>query len=170
LFFALQPHARVRARLAALAATHALPGERVVVAPDLHLTLVFLGSVAEPGLLALQELAAGVVAAPVDVKLTTIERWQGGVLCATGAAGAALIALQRELQQHVGSAGFQVDERIFRPHVTLARGRHGAAPPAVQPIELLSWRVRSFCLMASARREDGGRYTVIGRWRLKGAT
>lgn len=167
LFFALQPHARVRGRLAALAATHASPGARLVMTPDLHLTLAFLGLVTEPGLLVLQELAAEVVSAPIDVKLTAIERWQGGVLCATGAVGPALLALQAELQRHARSAGLQVDESVFRPHVTLAHGRHATVPADALPIGVLSWRARSFCLMQSGRRADGGRYTVIGRWRLQ---
>ncbi|MCC7461700.1 MAG: 2'-5' RNA ligase family protein [Gammaproteobacteria bacterium] len=111
----------------------------------------------------------GAIQAPaVTVELTRLELWRGGVLCMTGEPTPSLADLQQALRRGAAAAGLAVGERDFRPHVTLARLvqrlRSGESDPALpRP----GWQVRSFCLMESHPRPDGGRYRSIARWDLQ---
>lgn len=170
LFFALAPGAAARAALHALAQRHAGARARIVATSDLHLTLVFLGQVEERALPRWQAAAAALHAAPCNVRLDSLERWRGGLLCATGPVGAPLMALHAQLVAAARGLGHAVEARPLRAHVTLARGVSPAAlPVAGVPVPPVRWRSRGYCLMESRRRPDGGRYTVVGRWQLDSA-
>ncbi|MFO1410356.1 MAG: RNA 2',3'-cyclic phosphodiesterase [Steroidobacteraceae bacterium] len=181
LFFALVPGGAARASLQALARQHAPRRARLVGAADLHLTLVFLGAVGEELLPRLRAAAAQLRGAPCTVRLERLERWRGGLLCATGPVPAPLQALHARLVGLARELGLAVDARPLRAHVTLARGLPrtalaagattpaGSAGPAGATLPPLRWRSRAFCLMESRRRPDGGRYTIVGRWRLDSA-
>lgn len=170
LFFALRPGAAARAALEALGRRHASGRVRRVPDADLHVTLLFLGSVPETALPRLRAAAAAVVAPAFSVTLDRLERWRGGLLCATGTAGAGMLAAHQELLRHVRDAGFECDERPFRLHVTLARGLPRAAGARDGAIATpVRWRSGSFCLMESRERPGGGRYSTLERWRLDGA-
>jgi 2'-5' RNA ligase len=166
LFFALLPSAAARAALQTLAHQQAAAPARAVRAADLHLTLLFLGSVSEAALPRLRAAAAAVRATPVSVVLRRLERWRGGLLCATGEATPALLALHRRLLEAGRNLGLPVDARALRAHITLARGLTRAAGACDAPVAPIRWRACSFCLMESLGRPDGGRYTVVGRWPL----
>ncbi len=172
LFFALMPGAGARAALQALSRRHASRRARVVPAADLHLTLVFLGAVGEDLLPRLHAAAARLRGAPCTVTLDRLERWRGGLLCATGPAPAPLQALHARLVALARELGLAVESRPLRAHVTLARGLavpgklalpEGAVVPSVR------WRSRSFWLMESRARPGGGRYAAVGQWRLDSA-
>ena len=171
LFFALVPGAEARSALHALARQHAPARARHVPATDLHLTLLFLGNVPEPDLPRLCAAAAAIAAPPFAVVLDRLERWRGGLLCATGTAGPEALALHQQLVQGVQDAGFTVDTRPFRAHATLVRDLPRAAGRVDEPIEPVRLQVDSFCLMESREMEsreraEGGRYSVLAQWRL----
>jgi len=165
-FFALVPGAEARRALDALARQHAPARARRVPAADLHLTLLFLGNVPESELPRLCAAAALIAAPPFAVVLDRLERWRGGLLCATGTAGPEVLALQQQLVRGVQDAGFTVDTRPFRAHATLARDLPPAAGRVDEPIEPVRLPVGSFCLMESREQADGGRYSVLAQWRL----
>src|SRR5258708_1647657 len=98
---------------------------------NLHLTLVFLGNLDEAGVAAagaaVRESAAG--GAEFEGSWT-----EGGVFPSPSRprvvwlgvdAGGALLETHRALTEALADAGFPVEERIFRPHLTLARVRRG---------------------------------------------
>ncbi len=165
LFFALVPGAAARTALHALARTHA-GRARIVRAADLHLTLLFLGQVSEAALPGLRAAAAAVRAVPCSVMIERLERWRGGLLCATGPVPAPLRTLHAQLLAAVRDLGLRVDARPLRAHVTLARGVARAPVAQAQETPRVRWRSRSLCLMESRPRPDGGRYAVVGRWPL----
>ena len=135
-------------------------------AADLHLTLAFLGSVPESLLPRLRAAIAGVDAAPCGVVLDRLERWRGGLLCVTGAARPEVVELHEKLVRLALQAGVPVDVRAFRAHVTLARGLAGVFDTEDVTVAPISLRARSFCLMESRARGDGGRYRAVARRRL----
>lgn len=106
---------------------------------DLHVTLWFLGAVAEPELAALRERAAGIDAAAFELSFQRLELWrEARILAATvervpGAAAELLGALAAA----AGEVGLALERRPWRPHVTLARGvplpRAVAAETAAAP-------------------------------------
>jgi RNA 2',3'-cyclic 3'-phosphodiesterase len=138
LFFALWPDQAWSARMigaaaAQIAAADGAAAGRALAGADLHVTLCFLGAVAEPELAGLLQRAAGIEVAAFELEFVRLEWWrQSRVLAATVAhvppegegLAAALAAAAREV-------GLTPDPRAWRPHMTLLRGAAaGAAAPA----------------------------------------
>lgn len=166
-FFALWPDAVVRAALSQCAASHlpSVPARRCEPA-DLHLTLAFLGTVDALRLAELECLAAGVVAEPFLLVLDRWELWSGAaVACLTPSNGAPVLrALRQRLTTALAVAGFSVDQRRYRPHLTLTR--KVAGPAVVATITPIIWPVDAFVLLASCPQSGHSSYTELGRWRL----
>lgn len=105
-------------------------GVRAAFTPPalLHLTLVFIG---ETGSAArAQACLEQTVGAPFSLTVEGLGHFRqsgGDVLWAGVRPVPALLALQAALAQNLHRAGFKVDRRPYRPHITLARR---ALPPA----------------------------------------
>jgi 2'-5' RNA ligase len=109
------------------------PGDAVrCVRPDhLHVTLAFIGEVAEPRAAAIIEAwAEPLPAAPFD-----LEFWAAGVFPARGAPRVLWLGITSGVEQagvvqqlaaaRLEAIGIVLEEKPFHPHVTLARWRHG---------------------------------------------
>lgn len=156
LFLALWPDAATRRGLAAWRDAFGWPRAAAPV-PDerLHLTLHFIGNVAAARL---PELGAGlrVPVTPFELCLDEAVVWPHG-LAVLGARRPSdrLAALHAALAGALVRLGLPVEQRAFRPHVTLARRAAGARPDAgVPPVH---WAVQGYCLVQSA---DGYRRLV----------
>jgi RNA 2',3'-cyclic 3'-phosphodiesterase len=173
LFFALWPDDALRARIANLASDSvAQSGGRAVPHDNLHVTLSFLGQVPEQRVAAALAAAAAAAASCEPFELAfelvfdQLEAWRrAGVLCLTSAAPpAGLTALAAALHQRLTAAGFELEERAFKPHITLARDvRRKVAKQRSGPF---FWPVREFVLAQSNMTKTGSEYTVLQRWPL----
>ena len=67
--------------------------------------------------------------------------------------------------EFAAQAGFEFDQRLYAPHITLLRDAHA---PAVLPPLGLNWPVGDFALVESARGAGGVEYQVLARWELGG--
>jgi RNA 2',3'-cyclic 3'-phosphodiesterase len=170
LFFAVWPEPALRQQLEALSAA-APPGWHPVPAADLHLTVLFLGTVPEDRLAPLCAAVGGVPRPAFDQPLTRLESWSKGTLwCMAGDTVPALAALHRDLAALVAGLGLAREDRAYRPHVTLARARrHAPAPPATAPGPL-QLAARALVLAQSSDRGPGSRYRPLRRWALGGAS
>jgi RNA 2',3'-cyclic 3'-phosphodiesterase len=184
-FFALWPDDSLRSAFAE--ATHEIArsvGGRLVSGRNLHVTLLFLGSVAEDRLTELEALAAEVagtnVASTSELLFNRIEHWKRPrVLVATASpsAGVAVAgALAAKLLEVSLGAGFTPDLKTlgltgdslpapFRPHVTLAR-KVPHPIPAVD-IDPLRWGFTGFALVRSHRGPEGSDYSVMATFPLQ---
>jgi RNA 2',3'-cyclic 3'-phosphodiesterase len=102
----------------------AAAGGRALARVDLHVTLCFLGAVAEPELAALRERAAGIDATAFELSFERLELWrEARILAATveRVPGAAA-ELAGALAGAAGEVGLTLERRPWRPHITLARG------------------------------------------------
>lgn len=162
LFFALWPDQAVRRQLAA----HRPEAGQPVAAENLHLTLVFLGSVDGEQQLLLTEAAATVVAPPLQLQLVRLEHWRRPQITWLGLATEppGLLSLHQQLKAAAQSVGLEIEERRYSPHVTLARKAPAVMAAPIAPIE---WLVTDFCLVESVTQADGPRYTVRQRWPLQ---
>ncbi len=159
LFLALWPDAAVRRRVAAHADAWALPAGRGRMSPDdWHVTLHFLGSVAADRIPAVAE-ALEVRCEPFELVLDQPRLWPGGLAVVEAAVvPAPLEALHAALAQSLVRLDLPVEQRRFRPHVTLARHAAGAVPPK-QTVPIV-WPARGYGLGVSTGRPEQ-RYAVL---------
>lgn len=162
LFLALWPAAATRRALCAERDGWTWPGDaRPVSDADLHLTLHFLGPVPAARLPALVPALA--VAAPrFTLRPRGHAQWGTHVaVLEPQEPPAALVLLHERLAQALRAQGLPVQARAWRPHVTLARTRSQATPPAATG----SWRwpVASYVLAESV---PGRPYRVRARYAL----
>lgn len=91
---------------------------------NMHLTLVFLGEVAEERLPAIATELETLVVPNLNLRLTGLGAFpRAGVLFAEVEPAPALLKLQADVAQHMTRAGFGLEDRPYHPHLTLARLR-----------------------------------------------
>lgn len=163
-FIALWPDAATRDALRALQAGCAWPPRaRPTGAERLHLTLHFVGPLAEDAVAPLRAALAAVDAAPWRWALGRASVWPGGVAVAEPARiPAAARALHTALGEVLSAQGLPLEARPWRPHVTLARRAHGAGVPA--RFDPIAWNASGFELVCS---QQG--YRRVARWALVAA-
>ena len=168
LFFAIWPPGDVRDRVAELARSLPLqPGARLLVPQNLHLTLAFLGEVDEQTCESLKQGASLIEAVEVTFKLDNLEKWQKPrIACLLPSEyPAALGALAQRLVELARASGISMQDRPYRPHVTLARKVSRAMPE--HPVTPISWKAEEFRLVESISTENGVKYESRARWPLK---
>lgn len=167
LYYALWPERAVAERLLEHAATlRAAVGGRITRLESVHLTLAFLGDVAEarvtellspPSTIAVERFA-------LDIDEMGVWRHNGIGWVAPSVTPVALADLYARLSVWLESIGFALEKRAFKPHVTLLRkGRGDADTVAIDPVR---WAVNDFVLVQSIPGEAGTRYEILGRFPL----
>jgi 2'-5' RNA ligase len=142
----------------------AVEGLRWVRPDHWHVTLRFLGEVADPGavLAGLESSSAG-LGAPVVARAGPATEVLGPVLCVP-VAGLAELAFA--VSRATAGVGRQPEKRQFRGHITLARLGRGRDKVfrleslAGSPLDT-SWRVDRVSLVSSETRPEGPRYEVL---------
>jgi 2'-5' RNA ligase len=131
LFIALWPPAHVRDAIAQWQSAWQWPQKASVVKPErLHVTLHFLGDVAPDRLDGLVRALGRVPVQAFELHFGQAQSWQQGVAVLRPATSPTpLRALQARIGLAIAQAGFPLDDRAYRPHVTLARRAYGATPP-----------------------------------------
>jgi 2'-5' RNA ligase len=153
---------------------------RMIPRDNLHLTLRFLGDVAEARI---EEIAAALapIAArpPFDLRLAGLgafpPRGPARVLWIAVEDGKDdLAALARDVEARIETVGFSPEERPFKPHLTLARvkragGRHSTVLDGVEPKEAGTSRVSEVILYRSELRPDRAHYHPLRCIKLAGS-
>lgn len=166
-FFALVPDGGVRNAVAGLAQDVARRADARAVTPDaIHLTLAFVGDVAEEKLPKLEAIGAALPSAGFDLVLDVVgsfarprTAWVAPTLVP-----APLEALHVRLRSMLADEGFRVEERRFAPHLTIARKCE--KPPERATIPPIPWRPTGVSLIASSLDGRGPRYRELGAWPL----
>jgi 2'-5' RNA ligase len=168
LFFALWPDDAIRVLIAERCAAHVhAAGGRPIPAEKLHVTLAFLGSVAESRLPAVLEAAGRVRAAAFEMELLRVTCWRQTRILSLQPTGvpAPLAALVGALREPLRDCGFEPDPRPYRAHVTLARD---ARPPRglADAIEPIDWTIGEMSLVESLTLPSGAQYQRLQSWSL----
>lgn len=169
-FFALWPNAGERAALAAWQpALRAACGGKAMRTDTLHVTLVFLGNVAQHRLEALQLAAQEVQGNTFDLSLDIAQYWGHNhiVYAAPRVIPQPLTHLAHKLEQRLTAHRFHFDKRPeYKPHATLLRhARWNDAP--LPEMRAVIWRPREFVLVRSLSDEQGAHYEVLARFPLQ---
>ena len=167
LFLALWPDDQTRAALARCRDAWAWDaGARPEPDERLHLTLHFLGAVPQQRL---PELLAGLnVPAPrFTLPLGRMAPWSNAVAVLEPVdTPRALLHLHAVLRERLEGLALPVEQRPFRPHVTLARQVGPQAVPPAEPLPV-QWSVRGHALVQSLTANRG--YVVLGHFGRPGA-
>lgn len=170
LFIAVPIDDSVRHNLARVGTAAGARGVSWVKPENMHLTLAFLGEVeesrvievedavyaaTEAGASALQLQAQGLGAFPTEEKARVL--WAGLVGDVPQ-----LIELQSRLVTELKAAGFEVDAKRFRPHITLARFRWPQPLPARLPrLHVFGeWQANELQVIESHLHSSGARYVI----------
>lgn len=163
-FFALWPDEATRSALSrATRAAVQASGGRAVGKDRLHLTVAFLGELSAAGLAA----ASGVPPIEVgafELTLDALGIWpESRVLwLAPRSLPAPLEELEARLWERLVAQGFTAEDRVYRPHITLAR----RARPVDAEVEPVLWRVEDLALVESFPSGRSVHYEVLERWPL----
>lgn len=143
-------------------------GGRPVPAENLHITVLFVGSVERERRHCLEQA----LAARGDLRAFTLELDRLGywrrprvLWLAPTHVPEALEELAAALRAAASGCGLATESRPLRPHLTLARKarRRGDAQALG---EALCWPVDRYCLVRSQTLPEGARYESIGEWPL----
>lgn len=166
LFLALWPESDTRQELTALGRRLDLNTGRLVASYNLHVTLVFIGSVSEAMVPGLIEQMDQVAAEPFSIVFDALDFWRKPkVLCLTSSKPpTSLMQLAEKLNVIVKDCHIETDPRPYKPHITLARHVKNKPDLRVQP---LTWSADSYCLVESISTLQGVLYQVIQTWAFK---
>lgn len=149
---------------------------------NLHLTLRFIGDVAEPEVAEIDRALAGINEAGFSLCLSGVGLFgtpdRPRVLWAGVAASPALSHLQAKVERAVTLAGLEPERQRFTPHVTLGRpeasrsrrpgGRIAQWLELAGGLSVPDIPVGGFALMLSRRGKGGPEYQVLADYRLAG--
>jgi 2'-5' RNA ligase len=156
-----------------------LRGLRWLPAEQLHLTMSFLGEVAEEPAAELRGQLAAVRVAPFFLPLQGVGSFQSRgkpsvVWVGVGRGHPHLFALHKKVQDAVLRAGLEPDLRPFHPHITVGRARD-LSRQALQPFlkkhyeeEFGMFKVAAFTLFSSVPSAEGSTYQVELEVELEG--
>jgi len=162
LFYSLWPSERQRESLRDPIKSALGPVEgRAVLRGNWHVTLVFLGKVAEERVPALLEATSAIQAEPFRLRFDRLDFWpRPKIACLLATAvPPELQTLVAQLETAADTAGVPVEERVYRPHLTVARNARPFSPePLAQPV-MLEWS--GFELMESVSTPRGVQYLPV---------
>ncbi len=164
LFFALWPPPLVRAQLQQASRVVVGKKGRAVAGANLHLTLVFLGSVDQAGRQCMEQAADTVRGDRFTLEFSQVGYWSRPRILWLGPKETPpqLEALVTDLVRVLKSCGHDPDARRYQAHLTLAR--KASRPAEVASIEAIRWNVDRFCLVESITAQAGPIYRVLKYW------
>jgi RNA 2',3'-cyclic 3'-phosphodiesterase len=166
-FFALVPDDGVRLQFLALAREVARRSRgRSISGEHVHLTLAFLGDVPVESLATIRAIGDAMPRTGASLAFDTLGAWRasGVAWVAPSVLPPALSTLHAKLHAALTEAGFVLENRPFRPHVTLAR--RCVQPHPRQQSAPIQWSVRKLSLIGSELRPDGPVHRTLADWTL----
>jgi 2'-5' RNA ligase len=165
-FFALWPDEATRSALSrATRAAVQASGGQPVAKDRLHTTVAFLGELTAAGVAAARSVPPIEVGA-FELALDAIGVWPDSrvLWLAPRSLPPELEELEARLWERLAALGFEAEDRVYRPHVTLAR----RARPVDAEITPVLWRVEDLALVESFPSGRSVHYEVLERWPLDG--
>ncbi|MGQ0673497.1 MAG: RNA 2',3'-cyclic phosphodiesterase [Hyphomicrobium sp.] len=176
LFTGIELPTHVRDQLARLKAP--LPGARWVEPANLHLTLRFAGDIDNRLAREFTDALGQIEADAFELRLAGLDVFGGNdphTIYAGVEPSPPLDALARAHERAARNAGLAPDGRTFKPHVTLARVRHGQTLTIARflgrngAFKGVPFSVERFVLYSSRPKVGGGPYVIEASFPLAGA-
>lgn len=154
-----------------------VPGARWSPRENLHLTLRFVGEVAEPVADDLDAALSGVVGAPFEIEFSGVGAFEDGrgprAIWAGVRESEPLKVLQGRCEAAARRAGLPREPRSYRPHVTVAYLKDAAVEKVARWIQTHNVRefppltVRAFGLYSSILTSAGSHYRLERAYPLR---
>ncbi len=168
LFIALWPDPELRRHIASLVSQQDVPATgRWTPIDNVHITLVFLGEVDEQARKCINQAAGKIRGHSFRLLLDRIGYWSRPQILwlAPTHVPAELQSLYENIKAGIGACGVSMDERPYKPHLTLARKIK--RPPPKFKFQPLPWHVTEYSLMESLPSPNGGiNYQQLASWQL----
>lgn len=167
IFFAIFPNKTIQSLLDDQA-KYLLPlcAGRKVKKQNIHLTLLFLGNVMPERIAELRRIARTVSIKSFELNLEEIRYWKHNRIVYIKAKQfpEELSMLVDSLTGHLSAAGFLIDKRIYKPHITLIRN-------AIRPVTInlnnpIRWTIDEWGLIQSLQADKGVHYVTLDQWHL----
>ncbi len=152
-------------------------GFRLIPEQALHLTLIFIGYVSNDNILKINKACQNIASLffPIEVKLNKITYGPNPhsprLIWAEGEISKNLDKLHKALENELMDQGinFKIENRLFKPHVTLARFRNETKPPRLSELEEKinkSFVINSISVIESELSRSGPQYTDLATYTL----
>jgi 2'-5' RNA ligase len=167
LFFAAFPGAELRRTIsAAVGARGRAPDTRLAPPENYHMTLVFLGEVADSRVEAVRRVGEAQQFGRFPLHFDRWEYWSGSRALVASASHRSepLLQLRAALAAGLGEIGATFDDKALHPHITVARKI--AQAHVLPALSGFDWMISEFSLVASQRAALASVYTVIDTWPL----
>ena len=166
-FYALVPNDSIRLQFLALARDVARRSRgRAISGEHVHLTLAFLGDVPATRVERVARDRRRLPHRGAELNFDTLGAWRasGVAWVAPSSLPAVLTELHSQPARRTHGAGFEMESRPFRPHVTLARRCVQPHPRAhCTPIH---WPVTRLALIGSELQPQGPIHSTLREWAL----
>ncbi len=149
-----------------------MDGVRWVRSEGIHLTLKFLGEIDRDRLVGIGDaLARAVDEEPISLRLTSLggfPRADRARVVWVGLDGdlEALGRLQSAIESELETVGFEREQRVFRPHLTVGRARRPVRV-SERAVPAVSFESRTVSLMESLLRSGDAVYRPIQEFPLR---
>jgi 2'-5' RNA ligase len=164
-FFALNPDRSTRKKIHAVQTSSDLDIRRLVLARNLHLTLLFLGPVEKENYNKLIDITNDIHVPRFTLQISRSGCWKRSQVAwlAPHRIPKPLYDLVNCLTDAARQSDIEVSERGYRAHITLARKVHSFQSMGFTPIP---WEVTDFCLFNSTPVPGGVEYQLMHSWPL----
>lgn len=166
LFFALWPDEETRTQLDKVAQQFKNEDIRQVKKSNLHITLEFLGEVSDEIRQNLIDEISKLQGNAFSLELTTVGWWKKPQILWIGThqIPRPLLNLVKRIKSCVKQQGLKPDQRVYNPHVTIAR--KVKCKKVLESQFTIQWNVSSFALIVSNSIDAGVEYHPIKEWPL----
>jgi len=164
LFFALWPDDETRNAIARIVKQVApLHQGKSIRTDNLHLTLAFLGHVNKAQRDCVERVAESISITPFSLCLEHLGVFPRAKVLWLGIKEQpeALIQLANKLANGARNCEIKLDEKAFKPHVSLIRKVNRLSELEIEPIY---WSVNQFCLVHSTSHDGEVGYRVVKSW------
>ncbi|ESS66802.1 2'-5' RNA ligase [Methyloglobulus morosus KoM1] len=168
LFFAIWPDECTRQQCVKIANAVVPEQAHSVQAANIHVTLLFLGNIDPDKEERFKQALAAVQAPRMTLCFDKLSFWKKpGILCLTTTNPSPEIeSFVEVLSKLARGLGIPIDERPFKPHVTLAKKVKNQVSLGFDPI---IWHSSSFSLVESCQVSSGIVYRTVGEWKANKA-
>ena len=166
-FFALWPDKKRQALFSTIAHQGLSNSKgKFIATQNLHITLAFLGELNSEQLQLAIAAADEVCGESFTVTLDRFGFWKRPkvIWLAPTSTPASLMQLATDLQARLAKNQITVDQRSFKPHMTVMRKAY--SKPKVATVKSSEWYVDNFCLIRSTLNRASASYEILKQWQL----